>query len=103
MFRPTFWPSSVTIENNRNTHKLFKYDVAVTKLNCLIVFIVICTNNSWKAEAIHQQPDHILSFKRAAHTTRVTRKSNTMSNLCVFLLLSIVTEDGQKVGRNVTY
>jgi len=33
MFRPTFWPSSVTIENNRNTHELLKYDVAVTKLS----------------------------------------------------------------------
>jgi len=41
--------SSVTIENKRNTHKLFEYDVAVTKLSCLIVFIVICTNNFWKA------------------------------------------------------
>jgi len=53
--------------NNRNTHKLFKYDVAVTKLNCLIVFIVICTKNFWKAAygAIPQQSDHILSFKQA--------------------------------------
>jgi len=50
MFRPTFWPSSVTIENNRNTHKFFTYDVAVTKLSCLIVFIVICTDNFWKAD-----------------------------------------------------
>jgi len=46
MFRPTFWlTSSVTIENNRNTHKLFKYEVAVTKLSCLIVLIVIHTDN----------------------------------------------------------
>jgi len=50
MFWPTFWPSSITIENNRNMHKLFKYDVAVTKLSCLIVFIVICTDNFWKAD-----------------------------------------------------
>jgi len=36
---------STTIRNNRTTHKLFKYDVVVTKLSCLIVFIVICTDN----------------------------------------------------------
>jgi len=42
--------SSVTIRNDRNTHKLFKYDVAVTKLNYLIVFIVICTDNFWKTD-----------------------------------------------------
>jgi len=30
-------------------HKLFTYDVAVTKLSCLIVFIVICTDKFWKA------------------------------------------------------
>jgi len=95
MFRPTFWPYSVTIENNRNTHKLFKYDVAVTKLNCLIVFIVICINNSWKAEAIHQQSDHILSFKRAAHHTQhVLRESQTQCQIytyfyCFLLLLKM--------------
>jgi len=38
------------LNDNRNTHKLFKYDVAVTKLSCLIVFIVICTKNFWKAD-----------------------------------------------------
>jgi len=50
MFRSIFWPSSITIGNNRNTHKLFKYDVAVMKLSCLFVFIVIYTDNFWKAD-----------------------------------------------------
>jgi len=36
-----FRPPSITIKNNRNTHKLFKYDVAITELSCPIVFIVI--------------------------------------------------------------
>jgi len=31
------------LSNSRKTRKLFKYDVAVTKLSCLIVFLVICT------------------------------------------------------------
>jgi len=56
----------ITIKNNRNTHKLVvKYDVTVTKLSCLIVFIVICTDNFWKADgtgAILQQPNHIVNL-----------------------------------------
>jgi len=31
-------------------HKLFTYDVCVTKLSYLIVFIVICTDQFWKAD-----------------------------------------------------
>jgi len=30
---------STKVGNNRTTHKLFKYNVIVTKLSCLIVFM----------------------------------------------------------------
>jgi len=97
-------------------HKLFKYDMAVTK--SLIVFIVICTDNFWKADgagAILQQSDHIPNLnERHTQHIGVMKKSNAtirqlnfvtatsyLNNLCVFPLFSIVIEDGQKVGRNL--
>jgi len=45
-------------------HKLFKYDVTVMKLSCLIVFIVICTDNFWKAdmEQFYNKKCHHLAF-----------------------------------------